>query len=113
MPGKRKPSGRSRDKEKFADLPRHTEADRRVTKATRLERVLWILRLVSGTQYWWPDRLAEEFDCSKKDIQRDVALIRQAGIDMRFDHVKRRYRLINGGIPGLPPADELSRPLSP
>ena len=70
-----------------ATAPGNPKADMRY----RLDRALRILRLLHSQQRYDPVKLAIQLQVNRRTIYRDIALLREMGIEIIFDHENRYY----------------------
>ncbi len=75
---------------------KRTDADRRLPQCERLSRLLRVLRLILGPGRWDTDALAEELECSRRTIQRDLQTLLMAGVPWYFDNATGAYRVRPG-----------------
>ncbi len=73
---------------------RRSEADRRARQSQRIGRALRVLCLIQERNGRWNlDSLARELNCSRKTIQRDLAVLEEAGIPYFYDDHDCCYRI--------------------
>ncbi|MGY8753571.1 MAG: helix-turn-helix transcriptional regulator [Phycisphaerales bacterium] len=65
-------------------------------KYTRVHRLLEIISLVQGQKGWTAKSLAEQCETTERNIYRDIAQIKEAGIPIQHDRVKGYH--INGAF---------------
>ncbi|HIB00748.1 MAG TPA: HTH domain-containing protein [Phycisphaerales bacterium] len=54
-------------------------------KYTRVHRLLEIISLVQSNKGWTPGTLSEHCDTTERNIYRDIAQIKEAGIPIKND----------------------------
>lgn len=91
---------------KKRDIPRRSDADRRVRQCERLGRVLRTLQLLLGAGRWDVPALAQELECSQRTVQRILQTLQMAGVPFHYDHSLKAYRVQAGfRFPGLDRSD--------
>jgi DNA-binding transcriptional ArsR family regulator len=70
-------------------------------QSERLERCLKMLLLLQSGRSYNAEQLADALDVSRRTIQRDLALLAQAGVPLVFDEILRTYKADRSF--GLPP----------
>ena len=73
-----------------------TDAERRLRQSERLSRLLRTLHLLSGPGRWNIDSLAEELECSRRTIYRDLQTLSMAGVPWFLDTTSQSYRIREG-----------------
>jgi len=69
----------------------------------RIYRLLDILMLVRSNEGWNGDRLAEHFHTTKRNIYRDLDVLRKTGIPIDYDDESKSYRVRRDFF--MPPID--------
>lgn len=90
----RKPDKQKPDK--FADVRRRPDGDRRLSQNNRLGRILTLLQLIQGRSRWNREELARQLDCNKRTISRYLDVLELAGIPWMFDNTIKAYRVRPG-----------------
>ncbi|REJ91805.1 MAG: WYL domain-containing protein [Planctomycetota bacterium] len=78
---------------KDPDIPKRTDADRRIRQADRWATTLRILYLLLGRGKWDLQSLAEEFECSARTIRRHLNVLEYAGVPYTYDRDAKCYRV--------------------
>lgn len=73
-----------------------TDAERRLRQCERLSRLLRTLHLIMGSGRWSVDSLAEELECSRRTVYRDLQTLSMAGVPWYLDAATQAYRVRPG-----------------
>ena len=82
--------------DKFANVKKRPDAERRVRQNNRIGRILRLLQLIQGRGRWNSKEIAAEIDCSERTVFRDLQVLEMAGIPWMFDERSRCYRVRPG-----------------
>lgn len=70
-----------------------SDADARVRQADRTSKMIRIMQHIQGNGRWDAQALAQEFDCSKRTIERYITTLEFAGVPIYHDKSDKCYRL--------------------
>ena len=70
-----------------------TDGDARIRQADRLARPLSILKMLSESNRWTKQKLAEKLECSVKTVERTIKVLELSGIPILLDSKTKNYRL--------------------
>lgn len=75
---------------------KRSDADRRVSQANRLGRVLKTLQLIQQRGRWNAKEIARELGWTERTVYRDLVVLEAAGVPCYFDQEIQAYRVREG-----------------
>ncbi len=72
---------------------RISDADARIRQADRLSKPIRILQCIQSNAKWDAASFANEFECSKRTVERYIDVLKYAGMPIYYDSNDRCYRL--------------------